>query len=82
MRTDSNGKMTPHVHAFDYTTTVEATCCEPGLETGVCSCGEITARTIPTTPHDYVYTGRGKENYFYYCSICGDIKSVPMEDEP
>lgn len=56
----------PHTHFFEYETLKEATCESDGLTKGVCTCGEIEEKVVPSTGHNY--------NEQKQCTICGEYK--------
>ncbi|MCQ2419673.1 MAG: DUF4430 domain-containing protein, partial [Clostridia bacterium] len=59
------GKLNPnHVHEYTFETLREPTCSEPGLQHGVCACGDETDEPIETAEHSFA-DGR--------CTECGAI---------
>ena len=84
----------PDIHKHNYTsTTISATCTEPGTITYTCTCGDIYTEVIPATGHKNVIPDNGKpatttEVGYTAGKYCNDCKTwieghieIPMLEE-
>lgn len=72
---------TEHVHSYEITKTVPATCTKEGLNTFTCVCGDEYTKPIPMVPHNWVHrhrdeTGHTELRYACYCGwTCSDSEN-------
>lgn len=70
-----------HVHSFNVTENIEATCEADGVIKSACSCGETKEEVLPAIGHDMqesncmAATCTGKGVQYYKCSHCGKSSS-------